>query len=570
VHSSIAPILNPAGQIAGYISIRSDITKRKLLEIELRNGQKFQELVMETAPVGIFKTDSEGACNYVNTTWCQITGLTIDHSMNDGWIYAIHPDDKYTVFGAWGDFVTGQSEFDMKWRFLRPDGSIKWVQGKASPVRNEAGKLMSYLGACVDVTELIATSQKLEAKQQEILNINMQLESKAQELEKASHAKSMFLANMSHEIRTPLNGVLGMSQVLAQSNLPEKSAEIVHDIIDSGEMLRGIINDLLDFSKIEAGSMSLESRAFNPRKSIEKTIALISKQAREKNITVNIHFGNDVPEYLIGDELRFRQILLNLTSNAVKFTKVGSVTIQADWAPNVDHSGELSVQVIDTGIGMSEDQVKKLFNPFSQADETITRNFGGTGLGLTISKRLAELMSGAITVSSTLGKGSTFNFKIRCSVGQAPLIAEITSSADESEVSTPSKLLHVLVAEDNATNQKLMRLIFQKLGIPVTIAANGLEAIKLSEERRWDIVFMDLQMPEMGGIEATRIIKSGSGLSKDTPIFALTANAFDEDKSACFEAGMQGFLSKPLKISDLQTILQSLSEEASHPAKKVG
>jgi PAS domain S-box-containing protein len=567
VHSSIAAIKDASGNVAGYISIRHDITQAKRLETDLRNGQRFQELIMETAPVGVFRTDSEGACNYVNSTWSKITGLSYEGSLNDGWITAIHPDDKYQIFGTWGDFVTGQSEFEMRWRFLRPDGTVRWVQGKASPVRSESGKILSYLGACVDVTELIATSHALETKQNEILGINTELQLKAREIERASQAKSMFLANMSHEIRTPLNGVLGMSQLLAESHLPEKQSGLVKDIIDSGEMLRGIINDLLDFSKIDAGSMSLESRAFSPRDAIEKTIALVSRSAAAKKLNLSVTLSSDIPGHALGDELRFRQIVLNLVGNAIKFTSAGSVTVTADWISQTSGTGEFVMRVADTGIGMTEEQLRRLFNPFSQADESITRKFGGTGLGLTIAKRLAELMSGTITVSSTPGQGSIFTFRVTLTATDAPA----TAGSAEAGTDTNIEHLRVLVAEDNTTNQKLIKLIFQKLNLPVTIAGNGLEALKLANDETWDVILMDLQMPEMGGIDATKAIRSGQGPSRDTPVFALTANAFEDDKRACFAVGMNGFMAKPLRLSELEATLRSIA--ASVPAatvRKVG
>jgi CheY-like chemotaxis protein len=241
--------------------------------------------------------------------------------------------------------------------------------------------------------------------------------------------------------------------------------------------------------------------------------------------------------------------------------------VAAEWISQTSGTGKFVLSVADTGIGMTEEQLRRLFNPFSQADESITRKFGGTGLGLTIAKRLAELMSGTITVSSTPGKGSIFTFRVNLTATDAPATAGSAEAGTETNIDH----LRVLVAEDNTTNQKLIKLIFQKLNLPVTIAGNGLEALKLANDEPWDVIFMDLQMPEMGGIDATKAIRSGQGPSRDTPVFALTANAFEDDKRACFEVGMNGFMAKPLRLSELEATLRSIAESVpAATVRKVG
>jgi PAS domain S-box-containing protein len=555
VQSSVMAITDVGGNLAGYISIRHDITESKRLETELRAGRRLQDIVMETAPVGIFRTDTEGNCNYVNTNWTEMTGVSVSDSMGEGWIKPIHPEDKYRVFGNWGDFVTGQAEFGMRWRFKRADGSIRWVQGTAAAVRNDSGRIVSYLGAAVDVTALIEAQAGLETQQTEILLANSELQKQAIELERAAKAKSLFLANMSHEIRTPLNGILGMSQIMARQSLPAESGEIINDIIGSGEMLMGIINDLLDFSKIDAGNMSVEKRAFSPRDAINKTITLTQKSAADKKLALTIDVDPNIPDFVLGDELRTRQILLNLIGNAVKFTASGSVTIRADWMPVKDSIGQIAVSVTDSGIGMTDAQIKRLFNPFSQADDSITRRFGGTGLGLTIARRLAELMGGTITVTSEPGKGSTFKF----SISVEPTVAAVKSVESENSTLADFKNLSILVAEDNLTNQKLVKLIFSKLGVTYSLAQNGREAFEIAQTRAWDVIFMDLQMPEMGGIDATKLIRSTNGPSQNTTVIALTANAFEDDKKACFAAGMNGFIAKPIRLTELEKTLSDIA-----------
>jgi PAS domain S-box-containing protein len=573
VRSSITPSLDQSGKIIGYISIRYDITKEKKLQEDLRQEQRLQSIMMQTAPVGIFRTDSEGNCLYVNNRWAEMTGRPAEESLGAAWIASFHAEDKMKVFNAWADFVTGQSTFDLRWRLSRPDGGIRWVQGTADCVRNDEGLVSSYIATAVDITELINAQHDLELKQSETNNINRSLELQTQELERAIKAKSTFLANMSHEIRTPLNGVLGMSQLLASAELSPANAEIVQDIITSGEMLMGIINDLLDFSKIDADKMTLERRSFSPRNMVISTATIVKKMVADKGIALRIELDPNAPGLVLGDEIRTRQILLNLITNAVKFTSKGSVTVGLKHVESSDNPNSvlLRFSITDTGIGLSDEQIGRLFKPFSQSDQTITRKFGGTGLGLTIAKRLAKLMGGDIEVTSALGQGSTFTVCIAVESANAALEPKVVAPV-KSGLSL--KNLQVLVAEDNATNQKLMKMLCAKFGVNHTLAQNGREAFDLAQTKKWDLILMDLQMPEMGGLDSTRAIRSTPGPSQNSTIIALTANAFEEDKRECLDAGMNGFMGKPLRISELEAALNkaALDADQEHPinSKRTG
>jgi PAS domain S-box-containing protein len=366
--------------------------------------------------------------------------------------------------------------------------------------------------------------------------------------EAANKAKSEFLAVMSHEIRTPLNGVIGFSQILEGMNLKEKEKSFVTKIRQSGETLLSTINDILSLSKIEAGKIDLEYRAFNISRAIETSVEIISPKAQEKNIYLKTETDN-LPSAIIGDETRVRQIIMNLVGNAVKFTEKGGVTVSAEYKTN-----RLTINIKDTGIGISKENQQKLFQPFSQADSSTTRKYGGTGLGLVICRKLAELMGGSITLTSQEGKGSCFTLSFPAEIGEAT--EDKPPLTREEEDLLP---LSIIVAEDDEVNRLVISEMLKGLGHEVEFAKNGVEAVEKSRDlREWtDVILMDMRMPEMDGLEATRTIRAyetENGL-RPLPIFALTANAMEEDKNKCLEAGMTNYVSKPIDISTLKKAL---------------
>jgi PAS domain S-box-containing protein len=553
VASKIVPTYDANGKISGYLSIRRDITEEKNLRDLLGTEQRLQLAVMLAAPVGIFRTDAEGNCIYSNEAWAAMTGKPAEASLGDGWVKAFHPEDRLKVFTAWGDFLTGQSSFKLTWRLLSSTGKIHWVQGTAGSVLNEKGLIDSYIGTAVDITDLIETKRNLELKQAETAAALRTVKLQAEELESAIKAKETFLANMSHEIRTPLNGILGMSEILAGANLEGEPAETIKEILAAGAMLQGVINDILDFSKMEAGQMTVEKRPLSPRNILISLAGMLKSLSTAKGVPIQIKIAPELPALVLGDELRLRQILLNLMSNAVKFSTAGQVTVEASGTPGSPKSGVVGLKfdIIDTGIGISPEQIERLFKPFSQSDDSTTRKYGGTGLGLVIAKRLSQLMGGDVTVKSELGKGSIFTASVMTGSAEnytAAIVEPVLRA-------TSLKNIKVLLAEDNLTNQKLMSMLFKKFGVTFTIANNGKEAFDHACTQKWDLILMDLQMPEMGGLESTRLIRTTPGPSQNCRIVALTANAFDEDKNACINVGMNAFLSKPIQIRNLETAL---------------
>jgi len=398
--------------------------------------------------------------------------------------------------------------------------------------------------------------KKLEFLLDEQKQINHELINAKTKAENATKAKSIFLANMSHEIRTPLNGIIGVTEIISHMDLSKEQKKYLNIIQISSNSLITIINDILDFSKIESKQVELENIKFNLYDEINEIIKILSYAAKDSYLDLIVNIENDVPKFIIGDSVKLKQILINIINNAIKFTKKGSVKLEVNVEKIVGNKVNIKFQITDTGIGISEAGQKKLFKTFSQAETSTMNKYGGTGLGLSISKSLAKLMNGKIGVISKEGEGSNFWFTAQFELAKKTKVLKIDTP--DKEILQTEEKLSVLLAEDNIINQKVAMFNLNKMGYDVDVAINGVVAVDKFKNKKFDVILMDIQMPEMDGIQATKVIREiekQTNVEKKVLIIAMTANAMKGDREYFIKAGMDQYISKPFKSVELKNLI---------------
>ncbi|HBN23030.1 MAG TPA: hypothetical protein DD412_07315 [Holosporales bacterium] len=423
---------------------------------------------------------------------------------------------------------------------------------------NIFGYILPFIGLCLDAIAYYMKSQNIS---HELALTNQKLDHALSQAQVATKAKSNFLASMTHELRTPMNGVIGMANLLSETKLDEEQEQQINIVKGCANSLLTVINDILDFSKIEAGKMEIKSVPFNLRKMCKETLDLVRFQAEGKDLKLELEFHKSVPDYIKSDPNRLRQVLLNFLSNAIKFTMKGHVKLIlcCPESPSIEQEKLIPIRfsVEDTGVGIPENVMDILFQPFSQADSSTSRKFGGTGLGLAISMKLADLIGGKVWLKSLEGKGATFYLEAPFEQVSQIDVQKLEEKEQCAQGELDDRSLKILLAEDNRVNQMVALSILKKIGCGADVANNGLEVLEALDKKQYDLIFMDMMMPQMDGLEATKEIckrfKSGSYSGVEKPrIIAMTASAMSEDRERCFKAGMDDFMSKPIVLSELR------------------
>ncbi|WP_168642926.1 PAS domain S-box protein [Dolichospermum sp. UHCC 0259] len=556
---------NSQGQPQRMIGINYDITNRRREELQNKRLKDRLEFVLAASPAIIYTCQASGnyETTFISKNVQNVLGYTKETWLAEPnfWINHIHPDDLPQVLARLSD-LQAQEHHPSQYRFLHQDGSYYWLEDEFRLVRDDMGRITEIIGYIVDI------SQRKQAETQ-LQETNQQLAASNEQLTRATRLKDEFLANMSHELRTPLNAILGISEGLQDQVfgvINERQRQSLQTIERSGTHLLELINDILDLSKIEAGQIQLDCTSISINQLCQSSLAFIKQQAFQKQIQLHVKIQPHLPT-LIGDERRIRQVLINLLNNAVKFTLEGGaitlVVTQKEHPPEskITHPQDfIRIAVIDTGIGIAPENISKLFQSFVQIDSSLSRKYTGTGLGLSLVKRIVEMHGGQVDVSSEIGVGSSFFVDLPC--------ANIPTSSSQSVNPSPGnfvttfndtvkKNIVILLAEDNKSNVLTFSSYLEAKGYQVISAKDGLEAIELTKSHRPDLILMDIQMPEMDGLEAIRQIRLNPDLAT-LPIIALTALVMPGDREKCLAAGANEYLSKPLKLKNLVNTIQQL------------
>lgn len=530
----------------------------RLTELEVESLRQYRKLA-DSIPHIVWKAKVEGTVDYFNQNWYSYTGRDEDESVGSGWQTAIHKDDIGRFLLNWVRSMNNKKPFETEIRIQRFDNQWRWHWVNAVPDLKEHD-VLSWVGTCTDIHDRKMSEEKLVIAQQQAIAANS--------------AKTYFLANMSHEIRTPMSAILGFAELLLDPlQTDEQRRNYISTIHRNGKQLLNVIDEILDISKIEAGRLEVEIIEFNLLSLLTDIRTLLTIKSIEKNLELEFILETSIPERILSDPTRVRQILTNIISNAIKFTDKGSVLVKINWINNPDSSkGLLEITVQDTGVGIKEDQIDRLFQPFAQVDSSTTRLFGGTGLGLALSHKLAAALGGNVTLEETHpDQGSTFKIHLSAiPVEDCEWVDTFKNVDQEFEFSTNKAQreknaslngINVLLVEDAPDNQAIIGMFLGSVGAKVDFANNGFEGVDKATDAHYDIILMDIQMPKLDGYEATKILRK-KGIK--TPIIALTAHALLEERDLCLKAGCTEHFTKPVDSKKLITLVDRLVKNSRH------